>query len=227
VWPETGGRGFLLSERGRRPVGNAETMRFMAPRVSVGDQSRYLRYTDPAGDYVDPATGGTRGLTATRPPVTNDAVTPRPLSERSPAQPWIWPASDICPVDVSEVERAIAGRRVAAVHVDESGGRLGLDQGHGAEPVVYVDCVRPELWLLSSGERVDEVDLDLLVGAETVGHVRSDGALEILLSTGLSLTCAAEQHFEAWQLVSQNAGLWISLPGGELAEFSFRADLGA
>lgn len=226
VWPETGGRGFLLSEPGRRPVGNAETLRFMAPRVSVGDQSRYLRYTDPAGDYVDPWTGSTRGPAPTTLPVTDTAVSHRPLSERPPAQPWTWPASEIRPVDVSSIERVIAGRQLAGVQVDETGGRFVLDHGHGAEPAVYIDCVRPQLWLSSSGERVAEVDRELLIAAETVGDVRADGALEIMLSTGLSLRCAAEQHFEAWQLVSQDAGLWISLPGGEIAEFSFRADSG-
>jgi Family of unknown function (DUF6188) len=220
IWPETGGRGFLVSEPGRRPLGNAETLRFMAPRIYAGDQTRYLRYTDPSGDYVEPSTGGTRG---TAPPVqqdTSDEIAPEP-SVRTPKHPWSWPADAINAVDVNELEGVVLGRRVADIKVDPSGARLVLERGSGTEPAVYLDLVEPRLSLSSSGEPVVEVERDHIVGAEAIAHVGRTGDLAIVLATGLTLKCAAEQDFEAWQLVSQDVGLWISLPGGELAEFSF------
>jgi hypothetical protein len=219
VWPEVGGRGLMLAEPGRRTMGNANTLRFMAPHFPPDRSGRYMRYTDETGDYVDPRTGLTRSKQS-----TEDADGDTPLSEERRAQavtPWSWPADEIQPVDTDQAARVALGRPVVDLLVDVVGARLVLDRGDGPEPGIYADLGRPEYREAEHWRLLTQSDSDAVVGASVVALVIAAGVVEITLSNGGTLRCGVDPRFEAWQLVAQGVGLWVCIPGGAVAAFLF------
>jgi hypothetical protein len=219
VWTEAGGRGLILAESGRRPMGNASTLRFMAPHLSPGRSDGYMRYTDEAGAYIDPRTGHTRSTQAIG---GDDGDVP--LSEErqaAAATPWSWPAEEIRPVDTDQAARVALGRPVVDLLVDAAGARIVLDWSDGPEPGIYFDLGRPEYREGEPWRLLTQPDSDAIVGALVVALVISAGVLEITLSNGGTLRCGIDGRFEAWQLVARGIGLWMCIPGGAVAAFPF------
>ncbi len=110
---------------------------------------------------------------------------------------------------------------IGGVQNDEAGVRLVLDRGDRPEPRLYVDLWRPE-HRVRQGDRRDPSPLDLaLVGISISDAAVKTDALELLLSDGTRLRCAAQEDFEAWRVVAEGVGLFACLPGGDMATFLF------
>jgi Family of unknown function (DUF6188) len=199
-------------------MNNACTIRFMRPGFSAYPGG-YMLYTDEAGDYVNPRTGDTRSQTSSLDP-TEDR---QPMQTREAVAParWNWPA-DAMREDVSGGEfEFLADHAIAGVQNDAAGVRLVLDRGDRPEPRLYVDLWRPEHRVIQ-GDRRDPAPLDLaLVGTSISDAVVQADALELLLSDGTRLRCAAQEDFEAWQVVAEGVGLFACLPGGDMVTFLF------
>jgi hypothetical protein len=47
------------------------------------------------------------------------------------------------------------------------------------------------------------------------------GTLQLTISDGGTISSSADPNYESWQLVAADAGLWVCLPGGQIAAFRF------
>lgn len=217
IWPESRGRGVLLSEPDKRPMSNASTIRFMRPGCLAYPEG-YMRYTDEAGDYVNPRTGETGSLTSAE---DDEGPLLTARQQRPQAARWWWPGDAIPNEGDDDLLQHVVGKTVVDVQSDGVRVRLVLDRGDRPEPRLYAD-----LWRLAqtAGDRpaLEPWAADrAIVGTSIAAAATEADTLGLRLSDGTELTCAAERCFEAWQIVVEGRGLLICLPGGGIATFHF------
>lgn len=225
--PERGGRGVLVARPEARPLGNGESVRFMAPGLSPQLRGGYTLITDAAGGYVVPWTGESRFSSG------NDAAEEPPDEATDvPEQPteWSWPDDARRPVSLDGADAVFRGRQIRELYVDDLGWRLILDRLDWTdewvdvleEPRAYIDVY--EMRLLSAG--VDrEPDSGRVAGTSIERVAAAAGRLRLSLSNGDLLEGLPDENLESWQLCAAGAGLWVCLPGGQLGMFELGAGL--
>jgi hypothetical protein len=212
---EAAGRGVMLSPPDQDEVGNAATIRFMAPGLSGQRSSGYLLITDAMGGYVSQDMGTSRfGI-----PVEGDAV---PVCERPPADPrrWLAVRKPGAEPSLDSAACVFVGRRVVEVFTDHLGWRLVLEKGERPEPRVYIDVFDP-LYFTWHGGGQPTKPVERVAGSSIEELSTDAGILKIAFSGGCSIAAHPDETYESWQLVAADIGLWVCLPGGALAAFSF------
>jgi hypothetical protein len=220
--PDVGGYGVLVAQPDLSPLGNAETVRFMAPGLSAGPLGGYMRYTDAAGGYIDPETGASRFAEGDGEDLEEPDEAADPAED---AKEWSWPDDARGPVSLDGVNPAFAGRRIRELFIDHLGWRLILERRDWSEPWVevleeptaYIDVF--DMRLASAGvERA--LDPERVAGARIEAVAVAGGRLVLTLSSGDALESPPDTDYESWQLCAAGRALWVCLPGGRVGMFA-------
>lgn len=122
---------------------------------------------------------------------------------------WILGLRDISVGSVEREEfRILIGFGESRALTIEGAATLGAIEAAGP---------RADMW---DDEQVGDDALALLVGEQVLSAVVfKSGALRVVLSSGTCLRVPADDHYEAWQLSDAAGSMFVSLPGGGVAEF--------
>jgi hypothetical protein len=177
--------------------------------------------TDAAGGYVDPRTGASRFGVLNDEDQGSDVV-PTYTEEAAKDRPrWDWPTDARRDVRIAEAREPFVGRSIVGVYSDHLGWRLVIDRGDRPEPGVYVDLHDPER-RDRHGSIIDTHTPEAEIPGMAIAKMELEtGVIELILSDRSTLRSSADENYESWQLVAGDRGLWVCLPGGDLAAFPF------